>query len=163
VRTHFAHILIVCGPCSRTPVFAPAHTQWKMDVRMCSAHLHQKSLSASECVKISAPALVRAHAQTYGLLTHIPRFSLKLMKNSIQSSFIHFGQIWSNLMKKEIIIFILMLQSTMYSTELHISSKSNSFVILRRTVDCRKHWLLKSTHYGIKTGLNKKPQNWSLG
>ena len=37
---------------------------------------------------------------------------------------IHFGQIWSNLMKKGIVIFILMVQSTMYSTELHISSKS---------------------------------------
>ena len=62
------------------------------------------------------------------------------MKNPIQSSFIHFGQIWSNLMKKEIVIFILMQQSTNYSTELLISSKSNSFVIM----NCCQLWHLNS-------------------
>ena len=88
-----------------------------------------KALSTPKCTKISAPAHVRAQAHTRTLMVFYPGsspdFLLKLMK-----SFIHFGQIWSNLMKKEIVIFILMLQSTMYSTELHIRSKSNSFVIM---------------------------------
>ena len=95
----------------------------------------------------------RAGMDTNGLLTRVINptsrdFLLKLKKNPIQSSFMHFGQIWSildrfdpfwtdfihlgqiwsNLMKKEIVIFIFifLVQSTMYYIELHISSKSNT-------------------------------------
>ena len=56
---------------------------------------------------------------------------------------IHFGQTWSNLMKKGSVIFILMQQSTIYSTELHISSKSNSFVI----INCCQLWHLNSVSW----------------
>ena len=106
-----------------------------MDVWTCTAHF-QSTLCTWVYKNLCNHTYARTQAQvhTICLLSRVitptsPDFLLKLIKNPIQSSFIHFGQIWSNLMKKEIVIFIHMVQSTMYSTELHISSKSNSFVL----------------------------------
>ena len=116
-----------------------------MDVWTCTAlHAHFQSTFSTRVHK-NLCTRTRACMHTIGLLTRVitptsPDFLLKLMKNPIQSSFIHFGQIWSNLMKKEIVIFILMQQSTNYSTELLISSKSNSFVIM----NCCQLWHLNS-------------------
>ena len=65
---------------------------------------------------------------------------------------IHFWQIWSNLMKKrEIVIFIVMPQNTIHSTELHISWKSDSFVIM----NCWQLWqrkLLRLTIFATTFG-----------
>ena len=114
-----------------------------MDVWTCSALTFSKHFLHSSAQKSLHPHLclhTSTHAHYWfanqGHNPHIPRFSFEIDEKSNSINFypfwtdlIHFGQIWSNLMKKEIVIFIHMVQSTMYSTELHISSKSNSFVL----------------------------------
>ena len=124
-------------------------------------HLHAHFQSTFH-TRNSAPALVRAHAHTNGLLIISPTspdFLLKFMKTPIQSIFIHFGQIWSILDRSDPLL-THMIQShekkklsflSSCHKALHISWKSDSFVIM----NCWQLWqrkLLRLTIFATTFG-----------